>query len=379
MSSPSVSTRLEVPLVDLKAQWRTLASEMQPAVLRVLENANFILSEDVEKFEREFAAFVGSPFCVGVGSGTDALVLALEACGIGAGDEVLVPANTYVATVSAICHCGARPVFVDVDERTFLMDLSDAQAKATGRTHAIIPVHLYGRAMDMAPVLKLAKEKQWKVIEDACQAHGAAIDGVRAGTLGDAGCFSFYPGKNLGCYGDGGAVVTRHSHIAKTLGILRNQGQEDKYIHTQKGYNSRLDSLQAAVLRVKLRYLESWNALRRKWAAQYDQGLAALKDLMLPSWDKSQPQGHVFHLYVVRTTRRDELLKHLREAGIGAQMHYPIPVHLQKGYSDLGFSWGDLPVCEKVAQEIISLPLYPELTQDKVAHVVDSIEEFFRR
>ena len=378
LSSVLQSLRLEVPLVDLKAQWSTLAPEIRPAIDSVLEHANFILSEDVEKFEQEFAAYLGSRYCIGVASGADAIMLALEACGIGSGDEVLVPANTYVATVSAICHRGARPVFVDIDERTFLMDFKDAKAKATPRTRAIIPVYLYGRAMDMGPLLGWAANRQCRIIEDACQAHGSRINGVMAGCWGEVGCFSFYPGKNLGCYGDGGAVVTNNPDIAKCISILRNQGQEGKYIHTRKGYNSRLDSLQSAVLRVKLRYLDRWNDQRRRWATHYEQGLSDIPELTLPSWDKSKPQGHVFHLYVIRTSRRDELLRHLRDNGVGAQMHYPIPVHLQEGYRDLGFCKGDLPVCERVAAEILSLPMYPELTQEKADYVVNRIKEFFR-
>ncbi len=379
MNNTAVAPIVEVPFVDLQAQWKALAPEIRPVMERVLARANFILGDEVEEFEKEFAAFIGTKYCVGVGSGTDAIMLALEACGIGPGDEVLVPANTYVATVSAICHRGARPVFVDMDPDSFCMDFLDMQAKWTASAKAVGPVHLYGRAMDLQEILAWAKGKRMRVIEDACQAHGARTVNGKAGALGDVGCFSFYPGKNLGCYGDGGAITTNDAEIASVVARLRNQGQREKYIHDCKGYNSRLDTLQAAVLRVKLRHLESWNRARRQWAMYYRERLADVSGVNCPALPQAGPEAHVFHLYVVRTAARDALLRRLRQNGVSAQIHYPIPVHLAEGYRDLGFGPGDMPVAEKAAAEILSLPLYPELAQEQADYVVEQIRQFFRK
>lgn len=373
-----IAQRQEIPFVDLQAQWRTLSPEMGPAITRVLDSANFILSPEVKTFEDAFAAYVGVKHCIGVGSGTDAIQIALEAMGIGEGDEVLVPTNTYVATVSAIHHTGAKPVFTDIDTATMFMDLQDAASKLTARTKAIIPVHLYGRVMDLTQLIAWAKEKGLRVIEDACQAHGAWLGQKMAGNLGsDAAAFSFYPGKNLGCYGDGGAAVTNNPKLALIISELRNQGQREKYIHNHIGYNSRLDSLQAAVLGVKLRHLDEWNNARRRWASFYDANLSGISGLTLPSWNKSLPREHVFHLYVVRTPERDRLLNHLRANGVAAQIHYPIPVHLQEGYAKLGSGKGSLPRAEKTASEILSLPLFPELGEGKAGYVAAQVREFF--
>ncbi len=378
MIPETLTQRKEVAFVDLQAQWREISQEIHPALTRVLESANFILSDEVSQFEKEFASFLGAAHCVGVGSGTDALMLALEALGVGAGDEVLVPTNTYVATVAAIRHRRAVPVYVDMNDADFLMDLQDAQSKCGAKTKAIIPVHLYGQAMDLGELLAWARAKRLAVIEDACQAHGAALEGRKAGTWGDAGCFSFYPGKNLGCYGDGGAIVFADGAKARVAAELRNQGQSEKYVHPRVGYNSRLDSLQAAILRVKLRHLPRWNALRRQWASSYDELLKDIPGLCLPQWDKENPQGHVFHLYVLRCARRDALLRLLRERGVMAQIHYPIPVHGQEGFRDAAFGPNSLPRAEQAAGEILSLPLYPELTREKVEHVASCVREFFR-
>ena len=369
-----ITTR--VPFVDLKSQYFSLREEIDAAVLHVLETAYFVGGPVLEKFEQEFAAFVGAKYCVGVANGTDAITLAARAVGLGAGDEVLVPANTFFATAEAITNAGATPVFVDVDPVTFHMDLELAAKSITYRTKAIVPVHLYGRAMDLKPFEALAKHNNLTIIEDCAQAHGAAIHGNTVGSFGRIACFSFYPGKNLGAYGDGGAIVTNDSDLTKRLRILREHGSPTKYVHSVVGYNSRLDALQAAVLSVKLPYLHRWNAARRDHAKRL---IAALDGS--PIIPPALPEGdqHVFHLFVVRSSRRDDLRQFLAEHGIQAGIHYPEPLHLTGAYQALGAPGrGSLPVAETLASEILSLPMYAELSDEQISYVIATLREFIQ-
>ena len=360
-----------VPFVDLKAQYQTIRDEVRAEVDNVFESTQFILGDAVEKFERDFASYLGVKHVIGVGSGLDALRLALEAEGIGAGDEVIIPANTFIATALAVSATGAKPVLVDCREDTYQIDPALIEQAITPRTKVIMPVHLYGQAADIAAIVEIARNHGLEVIEDAAQAHGTRFMGQRCGTFGLAGCFSFYPGKNLGAYGDGGAVVTNDDDFAKRVNSLRNYGQKQKYVHVEKGINSRLDTVQAAVLNVKLRHLDDWNAARRAHAAMYSDSLA--KDFIVPSID---PRGeHIFHLYVVRTRDRDELQKHLNSRGIQTGIHYPIPIHLQEAYRDLGLGKGSFPVTENLADEIISLPMFPELSQHQIGLVIEALSK----
>src|SRR6266849_8379034 len=363
----------KVPFVDLAAQYSALASEIDEAISRVLREPNFILGREVELFEKEFAAFCGAEYAVGVDCGMSALELALRAYRIGCGDEVLTPANSFIASALAISHTGATPVLVDVDRLTYTIDVSGIQAAITPRTKAIMPVHLYGHPCDMDPIRQIAEQYGLIVIEDACQAHGARYKGKRAGSLGHAAAFSFYPSKNLGAYGDGGIVVTNDADIAKRLEMLRNYGQKEKYQHLTQGFNRRLDTLQAAVLRVKLKYLEKWNAARR-WQAELYHRLLAGTELVLPS--EAVGAQSVWHLYVIRTEHRDTLREHLASRGIAAGIHYPVPIHLQPAYKNLGYKRGDFPVTEQYAQRILSLPMYAELTPELIEYVAKSILSF---
>ena len=361
-----------IPLVDLKAQYRNIQLEIDTAVASVLKSGRFILGPEVAAFEREFAAYCGCAHAIGVNSGTSALHLALLAAGVRPGDEVITTAFTFVATVAAIEYTGARPVLVDVDPVTLTIDPSRVEAAITRRTKAIIPVHLYGRPADMDGIMAVAGAHSLVVVEDAAQAHGAHHRGRGAGSIGDFGCFSFYPGKNLGAAGDGGAVTTRDEGYAETLRKLRDWGAEEKYLHVMKGFNFRLDEIQAAILRVKLRRLEAWTELRRRHASAYS-NLLSTAPLTAPA--ESSEVRHVYHLYVVRTPDRDRLRSELHAAGIQAGIHYPMPVHLQPAYADLGHRAGDFPVAERAADEVLSLPLYPELTTaaiERVAHAVTS-------
>jgi len=365
---------MTIPLVDLKAQYRAIKPEIDAAVQRVLESANFILGEEVRSFEANFAAFCQAKHAVGLGSGSAALHLALIAAGIGPGDEVITTPHTFIATAAAISQVGARPVFVDVEPDTYNLDPDQIAAAITPRTKAILPVHIYGQPASMAPLLEIAQKYGLKVIEDAAQAHGATYQGKKVGTLGDCGIFSFYPAKNLGAYGDAGILVTNNDAIAKTVQLLRNQGRRDKYEHLQVGYNYRLDALQAAILNAKLPHLAAWNEARQQKAALYDRLLAGLpvtRPIVRPD------RSHVYHLYVIRVPHRDELAAFLRSRGIETGIHYPIPLHLQPAYRQLGYRQGDFPVTERLAREILSLPLYPEISDEEVEQVVGAIREFF--
>ena len=361
---------MSVPFVDLKTQFRNLRDEIMPRVLRVMEDATFILGPDVGAFEERFAGYVGTRHCVGVESGTAALQLALEALGIGDGDEVILPANTYIASAIAVSATGASPVLVDCDD-AYLMDASKLDAAVTPRTKAIMPVHLYGQAVPMEPILRCARRHGLRVVEDACQAHGARDAGRAAGSFGDAGVFSFYPGKNLGAYGDGGAVLTDDPELAERVRLLRDFGQRRKYEHSIKAGSCRLDSIQAAVLDVKLAHLDRWNDARRRNARHYDAKLAAIG---IEPPRRLTDDGHVYHLYVIEVERRSAVQQFLSECGIATGIHYPIPIHLQQAYADLGLGAGPFPVTERAAHRILSLPMYPELREEQIDHVVGAIE-----
>jgi dTDP-4-amino-4,6-dideoxygalactose transaminase len=349
---------------------------MDAAIQSMLDRSAFILGSEVTAFEQAFADYIGVKHAIGVGSGTDALRLGLEGLGVGPGDEVITVANTYIATCEAITHAGAEVRLVDADPRTYNMDPTSIEAALTARAKAIMPVHLYGQPADMAPIMKLAREHRLKVVEDCAQSHGARYGGQRTGTFGDVSCFSFYPGKNLGAYGDAGAVVTNDDEVAEKVRMLSNHGQKVKYEHLIVGYCHRLDNLQAAVLGVKLPHLDEWNTARRSRAALYDQLLRDVPGIVTPY---VLPEAEaVYHLYVIRVTdgRRDGLQQHLRAAGVSTGLHYPIPVHLQQAYASLGHKPGDFPVSEKLAAQGLSLPMYPELADEQVRYVVDKVRKF---
>ena len=367
------SKQPQVPFVDLGAQYRTIEGEIGEATSRVIQQSDFILGREVSLFEEEFAAFCEAKYAIGVDSGTSALELALRAYDIGPGDEVITAANSFIASALAISHAGARPILVDVDPSTYTVDVSAIEKAITPRTKAVIPVHLYGHPAHMNPIRELADKHGLVIIEDACQAHGTRYKGRRTGSLGHAAAFSFYPGKNLGAYGDGGIVVTNDRGIARRLEMLRNYGQKEKYQHLFRGYNHRLDTLQAAVLRVKLRYLEKWNAARRWNAVLYHKFLDGC-GLLLPG--EAPGAESVWHLYVIRAEQRDALKEHLISRGISASIHYPIPIHVQPAYLDLGYKKGDFPVTESCAHQVLSLPMYAEISQDQIEYVAKTIRNF---
>ena len=362
-----------VPFVDLGVQYRAISAEIDDAISKVIQDADFILGREVRLFEEEFAEFCDSSYAVGVDSGTSALELALRAFDIGPGDEVITAANSFIASALGISHAGAKPVLVDVDPFTYTLDVKALERAITRRTKAIIPVHLYGHPAHMGPIRQLADRHGLVVIEDACQAHGASYKGKRVGSLGHAAAFSFYPGKNLGAYGDGGMVVTKDRKIANRLEMLRNYGQKEKYKHLFRGYNRRLDTMQAAILRVKLKYLEKWNAARR-WSAKLYQKHLEGSGVVVPG--EAGGAESVWHLYVIRTERRDALKEHLVIKGINASIHYPIPIHLQPAYQDLGYKRGDFPVTEAYADRILSLPMYAELSDRQIEFISQTVCEF---
>ncbi len=371
MTIAEISRKL--PVVDLKAQYKCLREEILTAVSDVLENALFILGPNVAALEREIAEFCHSPYAVGVASGTDALILALRAAGIQAGDEVIVPAFSFVATADAVSILGATPVFADVDPATLNIDMGYAASLVTARTRAIIPVHLYGQPADMDAVADLAERHNLVVIEDCAQALGANWAGKPVGSMGDYGCISFFPTKNLGAYGDGGMITARCQRSAAHLRTLRVHGSKKKYLHDEQGMNSRLDELHAAILRVKLPYLTRWNFERRRIAALYRQALAHLEDILLPC--ESPDAFHVYHQFTIRHPERDTVQAALRESNIESVVYYPVPLHLQPMYAQLGYREGDLPVAERAAGEVLSLPIFPEMTEADVAHVAECIEK----
>jgi dTDP-4-amino-4,6-dideoxygalactose transaminase len=361
---------VSIPFVDLKAQYQTIKAEIDQAMERVISNTAFIGGEDVTQFDKEFAAYCGAKACVSVGNGTDALYIALRALGIGAGDEVITTAHTFIATSEAITQVGAKTVFVDIELDTMLMSADAVAAAITPQTKAIITVQLYGQPCNMDRIMAIAKAHNLKVIEDGAQAHGASWHGKRVGVLGDVTCFSFYPGKNLGAYGDGGAIVSNDQELIKKAKMIANHGRLEKYTHEMEGVNSRLDGLQAAVLRVKLPYLDKWNSERRRVAARYMDKLQG-SQVILPT---IRPEANpVWHLFVVRVKNRDAFQSFMRKKGISTGIHYPIPLHQQQAYSYMQMPSGSLPVTERVAAEIVSLPMYPELTDSMVDEVVSAI------
>jgi dTDP-4-amino-4,6-dideoxygalactose transaminase len=365
---------VKVPFVDLKIQYDSLRSELLGAIEDVLERTCFILGPQVAQFEEAFADYIGVPHCVGVDSGTAALKLALRALDIGPGDEVILPANTYIATAMAVSAVGAIPTLVDVDD-TYLIDAGAVEAAITPRTRAIVPVHLYGQAVPMNPILELADSYGLYVIEDACQAHGAMWKSRRVGGIGTIGCFSFYPGKNLGAYGDAGAVMTADEALFERLKLLRDFGQKKKSEHLIRGENCRLDSIQAAVLGVKLRHLDKWNERRRQNAALYNAYLG-LAEFSTPK--RLNPEGHVYHLYVVEVEDRDRVAGDLAQRDIATGVHYPVPIHLQPAYADLNRCLGSFPKTEAAAKRILSLPMYPELQPEQIRYVVEALSEVTR-
>ncbi len=364
---------ISIAAVDLAGQYYALQAEIDVAISRVLAGGWYVLGAETRAFEAEFARYVGVQHGVGVASGTDALCLALEAVGVKLGDEVITVSHTAVATVVAIEQAGARPVFVDIDPVTFTMDPTQLEATVSLRTRAILPVHLYGHPANMDPILAIARHYHLAVVEDCAQAHGARYRGQPVGSFGDAAAFSFYPTKNLGAAGDGGMIVTNRSDVADRLRLLRQYGWARRYVSQLRGRNSRLDELQAAILRVKLPYLEAWNERRRELAARY---AALLRDTGLTLPEASGDITHVYHLYVVRAQRRDALLTYLHGRNIDAQVHYPVPVHLQQAYIDLGFGLGSLPETERAAAEVMSLPLYPEMQEHALERVFEVIQQW---
>ncbi|MDP9222642.1 MAG: DegT/DnrJ/EryC1/StrS family aminotransferase [Actinomycetota bacterium] len=364
-----------VPFVDLVAQYETIAEEIDRAFHEVTASAQYILGARVERFEEEFADFVDAQHAIGVGSGLDALRLGLLALEIGPGDEVIVPANTYIATAFAVSEVGAEVVLVDCDPATYNVDPDAVAAAVTSRTRALLPVHFTGQAAEMRPLLDLAANKSLEVVEDAAQAHGTLYEGRPCGSLGKLACFSFYPGKNLGAYGDGGMVTTSDPGVVERTRRLRNYGERAKYDHVVKGVNSRLDGLQAAFLSVKLRHLAPWNEARVRHAEAYSVELAGIGDLRLQQ--RSPHSTHVYHLFVVETQHRDALREYLTERGIQTGIHYPVPIHLQMAYSELELTAGAFPTSERLARESLSLPMYPELTADQIESITGAIRAFF--
>ncbi len=364
---------MRIPFLNFQPMNNDVREEIYKSFERVFESKWYILGQEVEAFEKEFANYCGVKHCIGVANGLEALFLILVAYGIKEGDEVIVPSNTYIATALAVSYAGARPVFVEPKIETYNIDPDLIEEKITARTRAIIPVHLYGQPADMDPIIELAKRYNLKIIEDSAQAHGALYKNQKTGNLGDAAGFSFYPGKNLGAYGDGGCVTTNDDELAFKVKTLRNYGSQKKYHNIFKGYNSRLDELQAAFLRVKLKYLDKWNAERKKIASYYLENIRNPK-IILPR--VIEDVEHVWHLFVVRTENRDNFQQYLSEHGIETLIHYPIPMHLQPAYKDLNLAKGDLPIAEKISEEVISLPIWPGMSEKELAHIVETINKW---
>ncbi len=367
---------MQVPFLDLKAHHDSMRGELETAIREVMDSNAFAGGPFVAKFEQDFATYCGVADAIGVGNGTDALWLSMLALGIGAGDEVITVPMTFMATAEAISYCGAKPVFVDIDERTYTLDPDLLERAISPRTKAIIPVHLFGQAADMDAILEIARRRGLPVIEDACQAHGAEYRGRKAGSIGTAGCFSFYPGKNLGALGEAGAVVTNNEELRNKIQMLRDHGQAKKYHHALIGWNARMDGIQGAALQVKLKHLDRANQARRANARFYDQHLAEVEEVILPT--EAEYARHVYHLYVVRVQDRERVLQAMANRGIACGIHYPIPVHLQEAYRFLGHRKGSFPVAERCAEEFLSLPMYPELTTTQLGAVVHELKTLLR-
>lgn len=362
---------MNIPFLDLTSQYKTINKEINQAIKRVLDRQFFVLGEELESFEKEFASYLDAKFVVGVNSGTDALALSLMALGVGKGDEVITQTNSFVASATAITQAGAVPVFVDCDRETYQIDCSDVEKKITKKTKAIMPVHLYGAPAPMDKILKIAKRNELFVVEDSAQGHGTRIGTKKTGTFGDLGAFSFYPGKNLGAYGDGGAISASNQEFYDELLKLRNHGQIKKYVHASFGVNSRLDEIQAAILRVKLRYLNGWNEKRNLIADKYRKGFGDFKTIRIIEHGYS-----CYHLFVIESEKREKLQKFLLDKGIHTLIHYPIPIHLQKAYKHLGYKIGDFPVAEKLSDRVLSLPVYPELDDSKIDYIIAALNSF---
>jgi dTDP-4-amino-4,6-dideoxygalactose transaminase len=369
---PVTNVQEAIPMLDLKAQYATIREEIAAAIQQVLDSQHFILGPQVKAFEEEMAAYCGARFAVGVASGTDALTLALYACGVGPGDEVIVPTFSYIATGDSASLLGAVPVFVDIDPATFNINPAQIEARITGKTKAIVPVHLYGQPADLDPILEIGRRRGIRIIEDSAQAIGATYHGRTTGSMGDIGCISFFPSKNLGGYGDGGMVVTNSEELAARLRTLRAHGtKRHKYMSDEQGWNSRLDELQAAILRVKLRHLDSWKRGRQSVAARYNELLAGVAGVVTPQ--VAAGCEHVYHQYTVRLPNRDAVQQRLADAGVPSTVYYPVPMHLQKMYAHLGGKLGMLPVAERAAEEVLSVPVYPELTAAQIHRVAEAL------
>lgn len=367
---------MKIPFLDLTAQYQSIRGEITAEIDKVIAANAFAGGAFVDRFEEAFARYCQCEHAVGVGSGTEALWMALLGCGIKPGDEVITTPSTFIATAEAISLCAATPVFIDIDEDSGNMDPNLLAAAITPKTRAVIPVHLYGQTADMGPILDIARRNNLIVVEDACQAHGAEHGEKRAGSMGDAGCFSFYPGKNLGAFGEAGAVVTSNAALAEKLRMFRDHGQRAKYFHAMIGWNARMDGVQGAVLSVKLNYLEKWTAARRKNASLYNAMLAGLEEVETPK--EAEGNRHVYHIYAVRVDNRDRLMSFLAEQGVSCGIHYPTPVHLQEAYAFLGHKKGSFPRAEKHAETVLSLPMYPELSEPQICYVAETIRAFFR-
>jgi len=367
-----MNTLTQVPFLDLRAHHEPLMAEFTAAFRQVVERSAFAGGPFVAKFEEEFAAFCGTASAIGVGNGTDALWLSLLALGVGPGHEVITIPNSFMATAEAISYCGAKPVFVDIDESTYLMDPSKLAAAVTPNTRAIIPVQLFGQCADMDPILEIARRHDLPVVEDACQAHGAEYQGRKAGSLGVTGCFSFYPGKNLGAFGEAGAIVTSDPALRATMQVLRDHGQSKKYCHSLIGWNARMDGLQGAILSIKLKHLNAANAARRAHAHLYHELLAEVPEVVRPT--EAPGNLHVYHIYALRVKNRDRLLPQLAERGVSCAIHYPVPIHLQEAYRGLGLGRGSFPVAERCADEFLSLPMFPELKPEQIQRVVTELK-----
>jgi dTDP-4-amino-4,6-dideoxygalactose transaminase len=367
---------MKVPFLDLKRQYSTIKKEIDEAVLSVLSNTQFILGPEVKNLEEKVAAYCGAKFAIGVASGTDALLLSLRACEVKPGDEVITSSFSFFASAGVISRLGANPVFVDVDAETYNIDFDQIEKRISQKTKAIMPVHLFGQCADMDPIMDIAKRNDLKVVEDAAQAIGAKYNGKKAGTMGDFGCFSFFPSKNLGGAGDGGMVITNDPDMAEMIRILRIHGSKPKYYHSTIGYNSRLDTLQAAILGVKLKYLDEWSKKRREHAEVYN---SAFKDLDMITPKEESFSYHIYNQYTIAVKNRDKLRKYLKEKEIGHDSYYPVPLHLQECYKFLGYKKGDVPVSERKSEEVVSIPIYPELTKEEQEYVISVIKEFVTR
>ena len=364
---------MRVPFLDLKAQYESIKDEISDAIQQVLNSCAFAGGPFVEEFEKKFAEFCQCEYAIGVGSGTEALWLVLLSLGVGPGDEVITVPNTFIATAEAISFCGAKPVFVDIEEDTYTMDPELIESAISPRSKAIIPVHLFGQPADMDPIMEIARKHGLFVIEDACQAHGAAYKGKSAGSIGDAGCFSFYPGKNLGAYGEAGAIVTNNTELAEKMCMFRDHGQSRKYYHAMIGWNARMDGLQGAILNVKLRHLPEWTDARRKNAGLYNKLLSETDGIIEPA--EAGYARHVYHVYAARVKNRDDLIAKLAAKDIHCGIHYPVPVHLQDAYLNSGDTFSNLKISESIASELLSLPMYPELTEAQIEYVVKSLKQ----